>query len=495
MDYFDYQMRGMSEPARPIINRGRWGDWTSSLYSVGSAIFTPSRRLKRGRSRTPSPVGDRLQDRFALTSPCRTAAAHALRSPIRARNSKTACSDDEGTTDDTYTQLLRSEIFETPSKKRSRIIAPREVSPTPASKHIIDTPTSNRYRRTALTREGQRLIESPRRGNWEIPKSPYKILDAPELQDDYYLNLIDWSPSDILGVGLGSCVYLWTAASSKVIKLCDLGPSDSVTSVGWHHKGTHLAIGTDSGLVQLWDIEREKKIRQFEGHTKRVGTLAWNENVLSSGSRDKSIQHRDVRQSNRRNAVVETWEHHSAEVCGLKWDLHEGNMLASGGNDNSLLIWDKRHVANGPMWTPDNPHAAAVKALTWSPHRPNTIASGGGTADRKIKIWNVQNQSCIKQVDTSSQVCNLAWSKQTEHLISTHGYSHNHITIWDQTDGGLKEATRLTGHTTRVVYLAMSPDGQSIVTGAGDETLRFWKICNAKKGASKRGPDTTTCVI
>ena len=25
-----------------------------------------------------------------------------------------------------------------------------------------------------------------------------------------------------------------------------------------------------------------------------------------------------------------------------------------------------------------------------------------------------------------------------------------------------------------MLYLAMSPDGQTIVTGAGDETLRFW---------------------
>ena len=34
----------------------------------------------------------------------------------------------------------------------------------------------------------------------------------------------------------------------------------------------------------------------------------------------------------------------------------------------------------------------------------------------------------------------------------------------------------LTGHTLRVLYLAMSPDGQTIVTGAGDETLRFWNV-------------------
>lgn len=34
----------------------------------------------------------------------------------------------------------------------------------------------------------------------------------------------------------------------------------------------------------------------------------------------------------------------------------------------------------------------------------------------------------------------------------------------------------LTGHTFRVLYLALSPDGQTIVTGAGDETLRFWNV-------------------
>lgn len=28
----------------------------------------------------------------------------------------------------------------------------------------------------------------------------------------------------------------------------------------------------------------------------------------------------------------------------------------------------------------------------------------------------------------------------------------------------------------QVLYLAVSPDGESIVTGAGDETLRFWNV-------------------
>ena len=55
-------------------------------------------------------------------------------------------------------------------------------------------------------------------------------------QDDYYLNLIDWSSNNVLAVGLGSCVYTWSAHTSEVKKLCDLAdqPSpDSITSIAW----------------------------------------------------------------------------------------------------------------------------------------------------------------------------------------------------------------------------------------------------------------------
>jgi len=55
-----------------------------------------------------------------------------------------------------------------------------------------------------------------------------------ELADDFYLNLVDWSSQNVLSVGLGSCVYLWSACTSQVTRLCDLTPeADTVTSVAW----------------------------------------------------------------------------------------------------------------------------------------------------------------------------------------------------------------------------------------------------------------------
>jgi cell division cycle 20-like protein 1 (cofactor of APC complex) len=115
-----------------------------------------------------------------------------------------------------------------------------------------------------------------------------------------------------------------------------------------------------------------------------------------------------------------------------------------------------------------------VKAIAWSPHQSGLLASGGGTADRCIKFWNVKNGTEINSIDTGSQVCNLMFSKSSNELVSTHGYSDNAVVVWKYPS--LKKISTLTGHSLRVLYLAMNPESDTIVTGAGDETLRFWKI-------------------
>ena len=119
-------------------------------------------------------------------------------------------------------------------------------------------------------------------------------------------------------------------------------------------------------------------------------------------------------------------------------------------------------------------HHAAVKALAWSPQQHGLLASGGGTADRTLRLRNVFTGNLLCEKDTSSQICNLAFSKSVHELVSTHGYSQNEINIWSYPK--LKKVATLVGHSHRVLFLAMSPDGSTIVTGAGDETLRFWNI-------------------
>ena len=56
----------------------------------------------------------------------------------------------------------------------------------------------------------------------KVSKMPFKVLDAPQLQDDFYLNLVDWSSSNLLAVGLSRAVYIYSAATQQVSHLCEV---------------------------------------------------------------------------------------------------------------------------------------------------------------------------------------------------------------------------------------------------------------------------------
>ncbi|KAF2837845.1 WD40 repeat-like protein [Patellaria atrata CBS 101060] len=400
----------------------------------------------------------------------------------------------------------------TPHKNLFSYMSPRHQSlsgqptpnRTPQSRHGPNLNTrSEIYSLSPVKYSSQTMLLSPRKTPRAVSKVPYKVLDAPDLADDFYLNLVDWGSQNILGVGLGQCVYMWNSVSGRVTKLCEL-PDDNVTSVNWIQRGSHIAIGTHKGFVQIWDATAGKRLRTMTGHTGRVGALAWNEHILTSGSRDRTIYHRDVRQP-------EQWLRklvgHKQEVCGLKWNSEDGQ-LASGGNDNKLMVWEKLNSEPTFKW---GEHSAAVKAIAWSPHQRGLLASGGGTADRTIKFWNTllsphgpssashaaaqmdpsspssstAPPNLLSSLDTGSQVCNLAWSKNSNEIVSTHGYSQNQIIVWKYPS--MRQVVSLTGHTYRVLYLAMSPDGQVIVTGAGDETLRFWNAFKRRESGGGLG--------
>jgi cell division cycle 20-like protein 1 (cofactor of APC complex) len=85
-----------------------------------------------------------------------------------------------------------------------------------------------------------------------------------------------------------------------------------------------------------------------------------------------------------------------AQVCGLSWSPG-GRQLASGGNDNKLLIWEP-HCSN-PVQTYRD-HTAAVKAIAWSPHKHGLLASGGGTSDRCIRFWNTTAGAPLSHINT-----------------------------------------------------------------------------------------------
>ena len=286
--------------------------------------------------------------------------------------------------------------------------------------------------------------------------APERVLDAPGLVDDYYLNLLDWSSGNQVAIGLERSVYVWSADSGTVSCLLESPADTYVSSVKWSGDGAYVGVGLGSGEVQIWDVEEGTKLRSMHGHETRVGVMGWNKHTLSTGARSGLVYNHDVRIAQHKVAELIS---HTSEVCGLEWRA-DGAQLATGGNDNLVSIWDARSLA-APKFQKTN-HRAAVKALSWCPWQPNLLATGGGSYDRHIHFWNTTTGARTNSIDTGSQVTSLRWSNHYREIVSSSGFPDNSLSIWSYPT--LVRNVEIPAHETRVLHSCLSPDGQMLAT-------------------------------
>ncbi|KAK1562974.1 hypothetical protein Q3G72_020280 [Acer saccharum] len=227
------------------------------------------------------------------------------------------------------------------------------------------------YMLTDRRKGEENLYESKLAKSWRyIPQSFEKTFDAPDIQDNFYLNLLDWGCSNVLAIAID-------------------GP---ITSVSWDLDGRHIAIGLNNSHVQIWDSTSIQKI---------LGLFKY----------------------------ITQWLH---------------------------ILED---------------YTTAVKALAWCPFQGNLPASGGGGCDKCIKFWNTHRHTgaCLNSVDIGSQVCALMCSIHEQELLNSYGFLENQLTFWKYLS--MVNMAELTGYTSRVLFMAQSPDGYTVASAAGDETL------------------------
>lgn len=310
----------------------------------------------------------------------------------------------------------------------------------------------------------------------KIPTQPERVLDAPGMVDDFYLNLLSWSVNNAVAVALEASTYIWKADTGSVVQLGEAPEGSYVSSVDFSNDGAFLGVGHGTGEVELWDVETGQKLRTMAGHVGQIATLSWHQHLLSSGCGDGSIWHHDVRMPNHK--VMELLGH-TGEVCGLKW-RSDGELLASGGNDNVVNIWDGRvgDVVEGARgsakWTKRN-HTAAVKAVAWCPWQPSILATGGGTNDATIHVWNTTTGARLHSLRTPSQVTSIQWAPHRKEILSTHGFPTNSIMV--HAYPSMERVAEIRdAHDSRVLFSCVGPAGDVVCTGAGDENLKFWRI-------------------
>ncbi|KAL3932968.1 MAG: hypothetical protein SGBAC_010598 [Bacillariaceae sp.] len=335
---------------------------------------------------------------------------------------------------------------------------------------------------------GSSSVVQPQTGARKIGSTkPFKVLSAEYIKDDYYMDHLSWNDDNVLAIALDNAVYLYNCTSSEAIELASYNETihwfrgsdhNFPSSVAWCNSAAnskYLAVGISSS-VDIWDTQSGQKLRNLRGHEGRVLSLSWNQHCLTTGGKDSKILHHDVRCA---NSLVARCVAHEEEVAGLKWN-QEGDMLASGGGDMMLCIWDLRMASSGRNRSVEprlklREHESSVNAIDWNPHHRGVLASGGGT-DGTIKIWNSQTGAILTSTETGSHVSSVNWSQHRNELCSAHGGS-NALTLWKYHKGSsLTKMTDFVGHDSRILSTACSPDGSQVASASADETIRFWDV-------------------
>lgn len=209
--------------------------------------------------------------------------------------------------------------------------------------------------------------------------------------------------------------------------------------------------------------------RKLQGHTGCVRSLVFSRDgkLLVSGGDDKSILVWDVK----RDRVVRQLSGHGGNVMGLAL-APDGATLASTSYDGTTRLWD---IQSGAML---RTFSSGLMSVAFSPDGTR-LAVGGGQdrIDGHVTLYRVKGtgapQVLVGHVNT---VWPVTFSPDGKYAVT--GSMDTTAKIWDLRANKLLRT--LKGHTAGVTATIFSKDGSLLLTGSPDQTIKIW---NWKTGA------------
>jgi len=252
-------------------------------------------------------------------------------------------------------------------------------------------------------------------------------------QDSEIFDVIYMDTDDaIISAGLDGNVYITdtTTRESTTLLAPDIG---RITAIALSTDETQIAVATDTGIIQLWDINTQEPLTQaFAGHIATIFSLAFSP---------------------------------------------DSQQLASAGEDTTILIWDVEALITGDDLASQelNGHDDGLFAVAWHPSEP-ILASA--SRDNSVRLWNIETLDMIISLEKHTNAVEaLAFSPSGDMLASAG--RDNSIIIWDVASvlgEGEPQSETIGGHSNWVLSLAFSPDGNTLVSGGRDRAILLWDM-------------------
>jgi len=271
------------------------------------------------------------------------------------------------------------------------------------------------------------------------------------------------------------------------------GHSQAVHSVAFSSDGEYALSGGQDKSVILWEVETGNLIHTFTGHEKAVRSVAISpdgQQVLS-GSSDRTLKLWDVTTGK----IIRTFKGHEDAVSSVAFSP-DGKYALSGSQDKAVILWK---LADGNSVRSFTGHKKAVLSVAFSPDGQFAVS---GSEDKTVKLWEVDSGKNIhtfkREVHSFSAVAghtkpvnSVAFSPDGQFILS--GSNDKSVKLWNVEKSRLVRTYRDSkGAVTSVTF---SPDGQHFLSGGTGKTLKLWQVKSKKPTREFKGhTDTITAV-
>lgn len=257
------------------------------------------------------------------------------------------------------------------------------------------------------------------------------------------------------------------------------GHQQEIYSLDFSKDGRHIVSGSGDRTARIWDMEtgtqKILEINEPEGIDTGVTSVSISADgrLVAAGSLDCIVRIWDVATG----FLVERLQGHDDSVYSVSF-TPDGKGLISGSLDKTLKYWDITPLLRTgarkeplPLAAPSSPASAARAGLkvirAGLPDQPNLFDGGerGGACTLNFE-------------GHSDYVLSVAVSHDGQWIVS--GSKDRGVHFWESRSA--QQQLRLQGHKNSVISIDLSPVGGVLATGSGDWqarlcAYRFFRSC------------------
>lgn len=285
------------------------------------------------------------------------------------------------------------------------------------------------------------------------------------------------------------------------------GHTDPVNALAFSPDGRWLASAGDDGAIWFWDVALQSSMFRLHWGAKWIFSLAFSPDCQSLAvGTDNSLLL--LRELDGQWKPHQQWKDHRNWVTAVAFD-REGQLLASGGEDGSVRVWDARHRRKHPLRVFSG-RTGPLRSVAFSPE--GAVVAAGGVSG--VGLWKATDTEplafhrlrdadirtvayspdgkellaaagrCVLKVGTftgtAEEICAdrsriaRALALAPTYPIALIGRDDGSILAWDYALG--RECQVYRWHASAVNCVAYHPSGLMAASGGDDYQVCYWNL-------------------